>query len=680
MTSHPCLRADLVLVEQTYRGEQSFIVKDPVTHKYFRMRPVEVAVMQSLTGDQTVAEAAAALAEEGVPISERALAGFVASLSRMGLLERTVGERTVLELERLRAERRQRRRAPLFRGELLRMRWSIGDPDSMLERWMPHLRWMFTPGFIGGSILLFLVYGLVVIGRWAEFHQGLASLYTLSSYTVGKVVLVLGTSLVLIVIHELGHAVTCKHFGGHVHEMGAMLIYFQPAFYCNVNDAWTFPELRARLWVTAAGSWIQLVMAAAAAVIWWAAEPGTLVSDIALIAVVVGGATTVFANANPLMPLDGYYALSDWLEIPNLRQRAAARLGWIVKRRLLGLDVPEPPGDARERRILLLYGILSAAYAGMVFVVLGFAAYGWVRRVFGALGALALLLALFLMLRSRMLEWWHTARGALRARWAVWRQSPPFRRYLLGAALVALVVLLLPWPVTVSGPFVAAPAMQSVVTAPDSGVVAAVLVREGMRVAPGTALLTIRNTALAEEAESAAWRRDSLARRAESARAAGDVARAAELDAALTSEAALAEGLEARDRALTLRAVNGGVVATPRPGLLEGRRADAGSPLLELIDDGALEARMTLTGAGATLVRPGQPARLILRDGRTTQGIVESVWPEAPGGRGYARIRLAVPGWRAGNTGLARITLRRSTVGGAIWWRLRGLLRTDLLL
>lgn len=270
--------------------------------------------------------------------------------------------------------------------------------------------------------------------------------------------------------------------------------------------------------------------------------------------------------------------------------------------------------------------------------------------------------------------------GALRARWAVWRQSPPFRRYLLGAALVALVVLLLPWPVTVSGPFVAAPAMQSVVTAPDSGVVAAVLVREGMRVAPGTALLTIRNTALAEEAESAAWRRDSLARRAESARAAGDVARAAELDAALTSEAALAEGLEARDRALTLRAVNGGVVATPRPGLLEGRRADAGSPLLELIDDGALEARMTLTGAGATLVRPGQPARLILRDGRTTQGIVESVWPEAPGGRGYARIRLAVPGWRAGNTGLARITLRRSTVGGAIWWRLRGLLRTDLLL
>ena len=72
------------------------------------------------------------------------------------------------------------------------------------------------------------------------------------------------TALVIIVIHELGHGYTCKYFGGQVHEIGAMLLYFEPAFFCNVNDAWTFPELRARLWVTAAGSWIQLVVASLA--------------------------------------------------------------------------------------------------------------------------------------------------------------------------------------------------------------------------------------------------------------------------------------------------------------------------------------------------------------------------------------------------------------------------------
>ena len=57
-----------------------------------------------------------------------------------------------------------------------------------------------------------------------------------------------------VTIHELGHAYACKHFGGEVHEMGFMLVFFMPAFYANVNDAWSFPQRSARLWVTAAGA------------------------------------------------------------------------------------------------------------------------------------------------------------------------------------------------------------------------------------------------------------------------------------------------------------------------------------------------------------------------------------------------------------------------------------------
>ena len=96
--------------------------------------------------------------------------------------------------------------------------------------------------------------------------------------------------------------------------------------------------------MTAAGSWIQLVIASIAAVVWWAATPGTLVSDVAFAAVLIGGITTVFMNANPLIPLDGYYALSDYLEVPNLRQRAFGYLSWLVKTRLFGLDLPPAAG------------------------------------------------------------------------------------------------------------------------------------------------------------------------------------------------------------------------------------------------------------------------------------------------------------------------------------------------
>ena len=82
MSDRPRLRPDLVLVEQTYRGEQSFILKDPTTHKYFRFRPVEIAVMQSLDGQRTVPEAAVALVEQGIRVSAAAVAKFAEKLKK----------------------------------------------------------------------------------------------------------------------------------------------------------------------------------------------------------------------------------------------------------------------------------------------------------------------------------------------------------------------------------------------------------------------------------------------------------------------------------------------------------------------------------------------------------------------------------------------------------------------
>src|SRR5439155_1540171 len=135
-----------------------------------------------------------------------------------------------------------------------------------------------------------IVYGTVAAARWPELAGALQRVVTPSSYTLSWFLLLYATALVIIAVHELGHGFTCKYFGGQVHEMGAMLLYFEPAFYCNVNDAWTFPDLKARLWVTAAGSWIQVVLAGIAAIVWWAVNPGTILSEIALAGVIIGGA------------------------------------------------------------------------------------------------------------------------------------------------------------------------------------------------------------------------------------------------------------------------------------------------------------------------------------------------------------------------------------------------------
>src|ERR1044071_3994746 len=121
--SAPALRSDLSIIEQTFRGEKSYVVKDVAAQKYFRFGATEVSVMKCFDGRRTPQEIAIALAEQGIRISAQAIEGFARNRSTAGFLERTLAERSTLQMERLRAERNNRRRPRLFRGELLRMRW-----------------------------------------------------------------------------------------------------------------------------------------------------------------------------------------------------------------------------------------------------------------------------------------------------------------------------------------------------------------------------------------------------------------------------------------------------------------------------------------------------------------------------------------------------------------------------
>ena len=162
MNPRPKLRTDLVLVEQTYRGEQSFILKDPEARKYYRFRPVEIQVMQTLDGEHTPASAAERLQAAGVRVTAAAVEKFAAKLSGMGLCERTLGERSVLLMERLRAERRRRLGKGIFQGDMLRLRWSVGDPDKMLDRWLPRLGFFFSRPFLILSVVLFVLYFLII--------------------------------------------------------------------------------------------------------------------------------------------------------------------------------------------------------------------------------------------------------------------------------------------------------------------------------------------------------------------------------------------------------------------------------------------------------------------------------------------------------------------------------------
>jgi multidrug efflux pump subunit AcrA (membrane-fusion protein) len=685
--ANPCLRSDIRVVKQVLNGELNFVLKVPDSQKYYRFRPAEARVLKEFDGLRSPADIALALAEQGLRVSVAAVEKFAASCSRLGILERSLLERSTQQLERLRAERRRHR--SLFRGELMRMRWSMGDPDRLLTRLLPYLRWCFTPAFVVASSVLMAVYLVIVIGSWSAFAGALVSLATLKSMTLSVAVILWMMAFLVYTVHEFAHAFTCKYFGGEVHEVGFMLIYFEPAFYCNVNDAWSFPDRAARLWVTAAGSWVQLVLASIAAIVWWAVRPDTILSNAAFSIMLVGGIATVLTNANPLIPLDGYFALSDWLEIPNLRQRAAAHSSWWTRRHLFGLDAPEPPATRRERRIFLIYGALAEIYIafGLVLTAVFVLKVGW--SVWGLTGGLLAFGVVLAISGKRLAGWGRGVRDGIRF-WSRMLKDMAARRRLaprVAGGFLALIVALavLPWPITVSGPFRAATTRSVSVVAPQAGVVAEVLIHEGERVSAGTPLLRLRDPAGEREVELSARDVDSLASSAASARAVGDVAEATRLDAARAAAAARVEAAGRRVNALTVRAFEGGEVVTPRPERLLGRRLSAGENVLTLGDPDSVELRISLDGPGAADVRPGAIVRAISYAdvGAPVQLSVINVGARgnvSANARGAeVRARLArTAAWRPGVQGEAQVELRQSTILGAMMWEGETIVRPGL--
>ena len=144
------------------------------------------------------------------------------------------------------------------------------------------------------------------------------------------------------VLHELGHALACKHFGGEVHELGFMLLVFAPCLYCDVSDAWRLPSKWQRIAVSAAGMVVELVLAALATIVWWYAQPG-VVQLVALNIMIVCTVSTLLVNGNPLLRYDGYYILSDLVETPNLWQRSREVLRRFASEWLLGEPAADDP-------------------------------------------------------------------------------------------------------------------------------------------------------------------------------------------------------------------------------------------------------------------------------------------------------------------------------------------------
>ncbi|HSC00733.1 MAG TPA: hypothetical protein VLE45_12520, partial [Burkholderiaceae bacterium] len=251
------------------------------------------------------------------------------------------------------------------------MRFPLLDPDRFLERTMPAVRPLF--GWLGFLAWLAVVGtgAVLAVSHWVDLTENmvdrvLAPQNLLTLWLVYPLVKAL---------HELGHAYATKRWGGEVHEIGIMLLVLTPVPYVDASAAWGFRDKRRRMLVGAMGIAIELFLGALALFVWLNVESGA-VRAVAYNVMLISGVSTLLFNGNPLLRFDGYYVLSDAIEIPNLGTRANRYLGYLAQRYLFGIpDADSPAGSRGERIWMVLYGIASFAYRVFImFVIIRFIA------------------------------------------------------------------------------------------------------------------------------------------------------------------------------------------------------------------------------------------------------------------------------------------------------------------
>jgi putative peptide zinc metalloprotease protein len=482
-------RPDLRARKHRYQGRLYWVVKDPVGLQYYRFEEEEFAILQMLDGELSLDEIAQKFERDFPPqtIRTEELQQFIGMLHRSGLVI-TNAPGQGQQLAKRHDERKRKERLSTLTN-VLSMRFKGLDPERFFNFIYPYIRWFFTVPAMVCCILLGLAALTLVLVQFDTFQ---ARLPTFQSFFQAQNWMPLAITLAATkILHELGHGLSCKHFGGECHEIGVMFLVMTPCLYCNVSDSWMLPNRWHRAAIGAAGMYVEVVLASICTFIWWFTEPGPL-NWFCLNVMFISSVSTVMFNANPLLRYDGYYILSDILEIPNLRQKASTILNRKLGKWFLGLEEPEDPFlPKRKQWLFAVYTVASAVYRWVVtlsilyFLNKVFEPYG--LKILGQIIALGALYGLLIQPLWKVYKFFKVP-GRL-------GKVKRTRMYVSLALLIAVIagVLFIPLPAHVYCPLeVEAREAESVYVFVD-GVLDEVFVRPGDAVEKGQPIAQLHN-------------------------------------------------------------------------------------------------------------------------------------------------------------------------------------------
>ncbi len=569
----PRLRSHARFFRTEYRGQIWYVLQDRSSGRFHRFTGASYFIASMLDGTRTLDDiwhtACEGLSDEEALTQDEVLQ-LLSQLHNADVLHADGAPDITEMVERGRKQRFKKRMMSVLNP--LAVRVPLLDPEGFLKLTAPLVRPLLSVFGLVAYLALLIYGGTLVTIHW----DGLTENVIDRVLSTESLLLLLVTYPAVKAIHELGHAYAITRWGGEVHEIGLMFLVFLPVPYVDASDSLSFSSKWKRAFVASAGILVELGLAAIAMIVWVNAEPG-LVRAFAFNTMLIGGASTLFFNGNPLLRFDGYYVLSDLLEIPNLGQRSNRYIGYLVQRYMLGIkDAKNPAHAPGEPFWFVTYGVLAFLYRIFITSVIILL----VSSKFFSLGIILAVWSLLLIFGVPIAKqvWFLLASPKLRG-----RRTRALSVVLGSLGLVFGALLFIPLPYsTVAEGVVWVPGNGAVHAASD-GVVVEVLVEQGANVRPGQPLVQMDDPLLAArvallEATVAETRlrRDSLA--------VSDPAAARIADSEL--EHAQADLALARDRetALTVRAAVAGRAALTETTDLPGRYLSRGA-LLGYVSD-----------------------------------------------------------------------------------------------
>ena len=578
------LRPDLRCSLHENDGSLHYAVEDLANGGFYRIGVREWELATRLDGSTPLADVVALLQEEsdGAAMTMQEAEKMARSLLSAGLVVRVGADGEMLSGD---AKAPRGAKSPVKLNPFF-MRFPLIHPDRQLAAATPWCQWLLSWPFFALWILVVLGGGYCIATDWQRFAET-AFIY-LAPHTW---IYLLVVWCFLKVVHEFFHGIVCKKFGGYVGSSGVALILFSPVAYVDVTSAWRFRSKWARIFTSAAGIYCELFIAGAAAIAWTNVEPGAA-SHLCHSIVLMASLTTLLFNANPLMRFDGYFILSDLLEIQNLYGSGQQVVKRWLRRCFLGLPGQGPVERNPVRRwIINVYGVAAAMWRILVCCSMILLATTLFKGA-GVLIALLGVVSWFGIPCFRFAKSLFVGQGS---------SQPNLLRFTVTSALtcsIATIVLWLPWPGGVTAPAIVAYSPEEVVRAATEGFVEQVHVDAGQEVSQGQVLLTLRNHELTTEYAQAklAVEQSEIRLRVLLHRQDERAAYQAETEQ-LSALKKQRDQLQARVDDLVVRAPNDGVVLGQRMHDLTDRFIEVGVPLVKIARENRKEIHVSIAEA-----------------------------------------------------------------------------------